>query len=229
MEQLLLTGSQLKAHATFASYFAGSNQAVIDYLHQVVAGTESYVYLWGETGSGSSHLLQAACHLAYQQKMSAAYLPLQQLHKLPTAVLESVEQNQLVCIDDIHVVAGNSQWEEAVFDCYNRLKEADCQFIIAGNQHPKKLGIELPDLVSRLCWGVSFQLQLLSDEEKQAALQLAANQRGFELPNSVAQFILTHCARQQGELFQLLIKLDEASLVAKCKLTIPFVKQILSL
>ena len=76
---------------------------------------------------------------------------------------------------------------------------------------------------------MSFQLQLLSDEEKQAALQLAANQRGFELPNSVAQFILTHCARQQGELFQLLIKLDEASLVAKRKLTIPFVKQILSL
>ncbi|HKJ77017.1 MAG TPA: DnaA/Hda family protein, partial [Gammaproteobacteria bacterium] len=83
----------------------------------------------------------------------------------------------------------------------------------------------LPDLVSRLGWGLIFHVRPLSDEQMIDALQLRARQRGLDLPADVARYLLRHYRRDMTSLASLLERLDHASLVAQRRLTIPFVKQ----
>ncbi len=87
----------------------------------------------------------------------------------------------------------------------------------------------MPDLNSRLTWGEIYQLNSLTDEQKIKVLQLAAYQRGFQLSDETANFLITRLARDMHTLFKALDLLDKASLQAQRNLTIPFVKKILNL
>ena len=77
-----------------------------------------------------------------------------------------LENIDLVCLDDIQLIAGNKEWQQAVFDLYNRMIEQNKCLIITGDQSVAKLNISLPDLVSRLSWGLTEQLKPLTDKEK---------------------------------------------------------------
>ncbi|MET4693745.1 DnaA regulatory inactivator Hda [Endozoicomonas lisbonensis] len=223
---------QLRDDATFANFFSGQNAALVNMLDidRQVPGieTEQFIYLYGSSGVGCSHLLQAACHQVDSRQGRSIYLPMNELVHYPSKLLEGMESLQLVCIDDINAAADIPEWEEALFDLFNRLRDANTRLLVAADCPPKALKIELPDLVSRLSWGVVFQVQPLTDKEKVAALQLRAHLRGLDMNEDVARFIIYRSNRDMGHLFRILQKLDSASLRAKRKLTIPFVKQVMS-
>ncbi len=211
----------LRDSATFANFYPGANAAVV---HALQAASEPFIYLGGTIGSGRSHLLQAACHDVSEANGLAAYLPLAECMTMSVQMLEGMEQMSLVAIDDVELLAGDREWEQALFHLYNRMRDAGHTMIVAGNAAPAALGITLPDLLSRLGWGPVFQLQPLDDREKSEALQMRARQRGMELPAEVADYLLNHASREMHDLFVLLDRLDEGSLAAQRKLTIPFVK-----
>lgn len=192
---------------------------------QCAGDGESVVFLHGSRGCGKSHLLQAACHLAGER---ALYLPLRELMVYPPEeVLAGVETLDLVALDDLDVVLGQEAWELALFGLYNRAREWGCRLLIAANGAPRTLDVSLPDLRSRLSWGVVYQLPAASDEEKQAILTFRAARRGLNLSTEVAVFIVNRAPRELEQLLELLDKLDRASLAEKRALSIPFVKQIL--
>jgi DnaA-homolog protein len=217
----------LRDDATFDNFYQGVNQHAMQAVIACASG-EGYpfIYLWGQVGAGRSHLLQAACHLATEKNRSSVYLPLQTPDLAPQ-ILQNLEHINVVCIDDIEAIAKDKLWEEALFHLYNRMRDTKQALLIAGNNPPQRLGLLLPDLVSRLAWGVVFQLQVLSDEDKLAALQMRAKLRGLILNDEVGQFLLRRCPRDMPKLFALLETLDRASLQAQRKLTIPFVKSVL--
>ena len=95
---------------------------------------------------------------------------------------------------------------------------------MAADQSPVHLEVTLPDLASRLSWGMVYQLEPLEDEEKVQALLLRARHRGLNLTDDVSRFVLTRGPRDMAGLFEVLEQLDQASLRAQRKLTIPFVK-----
>ncbi len=211
----------LKDSATYANFYPGANATVV---HTLQLGEEPFIYIGGALGSGRSHLLQAACHEVSEANGLAAYLPLAECMAMPPQMFEGMEQMTLLAIDDVELLAGNGEWELALFHLYNRMREAGHRMIVAGNAAPAALGIRLPDLLSRLGWGPVFQLQLLGDREKSEALRMRAAQRGMELPPEVADYLLNHASRDMHDLFELLDRLDEGSLAAQRKLTIPFVR-----
>jgi DnaA family protein len=69
----------------------------------------------------------------------------------------------------------------------------------------------------------------LNDNQKHAALQFQAAKRGIELPDEVAGFLLRHSARDMHSLSRLLTKLEQASMAAQRRLTIPFARQVLGI
>jgi DnaA family protein len=224
-------GIRLRDDATFANYYPGANAAALGYVERLCqpdAGwAENLVYLWGVEGVGRSHLLQAACLRFERRGELAVYLPLVELVEHGPAVLDGLEGCQLVCLDELDAVAGHADWEEALFHLFNRLRDAGRRLLLAADVAPRVLPVQLPDLRSRLSLALVFQLQLLSDEEKLRALQLRASRRGLQLPDDVGRFILTRGSRSTSSLFELLEQLDQASLQAQRKLTIPFLKQTL--
>ncbi|KPQ26669.1 MULTISPECIES: DnaA regulatory inactivator Hda [unclassified Halomonas] len=223
-------GVGLRDDATFHNYYPGkANAALLNRLQQqgTTAG-EDFIYLWGPPGSGRSHLLQAACHAASDQGKRALYLPLAELGHFPPLMLEDIERLDMVCIDDLEQVLGRKRWEEALFHAFNRLRDAGKHLVIAANAPPRQLGVALPDLASRLSWGTIFHLHPLNDEERLAALTLRASVRGMLLPDDVGRYILHRGPRELGALCRALETLDQASLSAQRKLTIPFVKSALN-
>lgn len=222
-------GLSLKDEATFDNFYAGKNAEIICQLKEVAGGLgERIIYLCGVRGEGLSHLLQACCHEAHRQHIRSVYLPLSNLIELSPDVLNGFESFALICLDDLHVIAGLPEWEEAVFHLYNRVYDAGGRIVIAAHDLPKQLNIALPDLVSRLSWGIVYQLHPLTDKEKLTILTERANHRGITMSEDVGNYILTHCPRHMRALFTALDVLDKASLAAQRRLTIPFIKEVLS-
>lgn len=228
---LRMSGTQLplaiglRDSATFDNFLVGANQASCHALQQ---GGDPFVYLWGASGSGKSHLLQAACHAEDEAGGRVAYLPLHEFVDYPPDLLEGMEQMSLVCVDELQCVAGHMAWQQGLFHLYNRLRDSGRRLLAAGNAAPHALGLALPDLVSRLAWGLVYRLEELDDGQKAEALRLRAGRRGMEMSAEVAAYLLAHGPRDMHRLFGLLEQIDHHSLVAQRRLTIPFVRQLLT-
>lgn len=223
--QQLTLSVALRDDARFANFYAGPNAHVVQALQQqwTVQG-EPFIYLWGAEGAGSSHLLQASCHYAEGIGHNSIYLPLDEMVYYSPDVLEGIDQLPLIALDHVQAIVGKPEWEEALFHLFNRVRDRQGHLLIAGSDAPVNLGIRLPDLSSRLGWGVVYHLESLSDDDKTLALLLRAKGRGLNMSDEVARFILNRGPRSMSELFALLDSLDQASLAAQRKLTIPFVK-----
>lgn len=228
MNQLTLPIA-LHDDATFANYYPGPNQNCINYLQSFISGHEDrIVFLSGQSGSGCSHLLQACCHDVLSMQLSAAYINFNQSQLKPD-ILENLEYLYLICLDEIHEIVGSPLWEEGLFHLFNRVLASKSLLIFSAPLEPQLLPIKLADLASRLTSLLCLNLSNLKDEEIMIALQLRAAKRGFLITPEVGQFLLRRYPRNMSALFLALEQLDKASLVAKRKLTIPFVKEVLSL
>jgi len=218
----------LREEASFDNYYFDQNKALYAALYAMGAGQgERFVYLWGQKGAGKTHLLQAACHVARSLDLSFFYLSLQNIKKLDVSVFEGLDALSLVCLDDIDALVDKPKWEEALFNLFNQMQEMRHRLIVSAPVAPSQLGLKLKDLESRLLSGMAFQMEELDEETKLKALTARAKARGLDLPSDVAAFIFRRYPRDLGTLFGVLDKLDQASLVAKRKLTVPFVKEVL--
>ncbi|MGR9052608.1 MAG: DnaA regulatory inactivator Hda [Gammaproteobacteria bacterium] len=220
---------EYRANKTFANFYPGDNLEIVDHLRNCVAGTgEQQIYLWGGSGLGKSHLLQATSQRAQEINKTAFYYAFVE-NALPSRdILIGLDEYEVVCFDGIEAIAGQADWEHAFFTFYNRHREHDYKLILASSCPPNLLQIELRDLKTRLNWGLTLKLKALSDDESIRALTFKARQMGFDLSPKLGRFLLGHYSRDTGALWQLLDRIDRATLAAKRKLTLPLLKKILS-
>lgn len=216
------------ADKTFSSFFSASNQETINHLQRCASGNgDQCLYLWGSAGLGKSHLLQACSRLALELQKTSFYLPLDKLNLPDPAILENLDSIDLVCIDDIDSIAGNADWERAFFVFFNHHRELNNRLLVSASVPAKELAIDLPDLKTRLAWGLTLKLKIPSETDRVDILSYKAQQLGFDISPQVGQFLLTRYARDLPSLWTMLDKIDHETLAAKRKLTIPFLKQIL--
>lgn len=225
--QQLPLAFRLNERLDLETFVPGPNAAVCERLRQLDSDVPAQIYLWGGPGSGKTHLLQAGCHLAAQHGRRASYVPLAGLIEQGPAVLEGLEDFHLLAFDELQAVAGHPDWESALFGLYNRARDEGRSLLFAARPGPRGLNLQLPDLASRLGWGLVFHLQPLSDEQKREALVRRAAARGIELSDEVAGFLLRRASRDISGLMAWLDHLDRAQLAAQRRLSIPFVKSLL--
>ena len=189
------------------------------------AGGDDLVYLHGPAAVGKSHLLQGLCHAAGSR---ALYLPGAAVADYPAAeVLAGTEELALVCIDELDLLAGREDWEQALFHLYNRARESACRLCVAATRPPAALALALADLRSRLAAGLVFALPAPDDVARRAILTFRAERRGLRLSPEVAGYILARAPRGLVDLLAVLERLDEASLAARRPLTQPFVREVM--
>lgn len=209
----------LDAQATFENFSVGGNAGVLAALR----GDAPVVWLCGNRGLGKSHLLQALC----ASTDSAAYLTGPVVADWPPGSLDGFERYAVLCVDEVDRVLGEREREEALFHLYHRAQDTGCRLVLAAREVPQHLDFELPDLASRLRAAAVLTLAALSDDELVDALGQRAARRDLELPDATARYLIRHYRRDMHSLCTLLDELDLASLAARRRLTVPFVKSLL--
>jgi DnaA family protein len=220
VKQLAL-GVRLRADAVFESFWPGLNSEIVAALR--APGTAP-LWLWGARGSGKTHLLQAVCAAA---GAAAAYFPLARSVALPPEALAGFERSGVLCVDDADAVAGDMAWEKALFRLFNEAAELRTRLIFAAAAPPRQPEWRLEDWRSRAAACVVYQLRELDDAGRIEALRLRAAQRGLQLPYETSEYLLKRIPRDLPSLFEVLDQLDEASLAAQRRLTIPFIRDAL--
>jgi DnaA family protein len=224
MKQMALA-VRLRAGAVFESFAAGANAEIIAALRSPGADP---IWLWGGRGVGKTHLLQAVCAAtAAPGGRSAAYFPLHRALGLPPEALQGFESSPVLCLDDADAVAGDLAWESALFGLFNAAAELRTRMIFAAKAAPRSLEWRIGDWRSRAAACVVYQVQGLDDAGRIEALGLRAAQRGLQLPLETAEYLLKRMPRDLPTLFEVLDELDEASLIAQRRLTVPFIRDAL--
>lgn len=185
---------------------------------------ERFVFLWGEGSPGLTHLLQATCHSASSEGRAAVYLSMAERQQLSPELFDGLESLDLVCLDDLDALAGDDEWEAALFTAFNRMKESSTTLLVASRLAPANLPIGLADLKSRLQSGLTLRLTALSDLQKREALILRAAERGILMSDAVADYIMLRSERALPALIAVLDRLDASTLQQQRQLTIPLVK-----
>jgi len=216
--------------ADFADFLDGANALPRQALETWSSGAGTWCCgLWGASGTGKSHLLQAAIRRVHAVGSPAMYLPLRDMRPHGAAVLDGLEQIGALAIDDIDAVAGDRTWEEALFALYNRCQASGGRLMFSSRLIPAATKFALADLQSRLTAALIFQLSELADPDKQRVLQVTARARGMELSEPVASFLIRRLRRSMHDLMDALEVLDRESLRERRTLTVPFVRDVLKL
>ena len=212
----------------FDTFMPGANAGVVSRLQDTALGrSHDNIYLWGEQGAGKSHLLLAACRAARQAERPCAYLPLSQLDDFTPALFSALENLSLVCLDDVEMVAGRHDWETALFDLFNRLRDAGAPLVMGAAHGPDGSPVRLPDLRSRLSWDLAFRLQAPDESMKIELLERRARERGLLLGREVTDYLMRRVNRDIPNLLRWLDRLDTHSLATQKRLTVPLVRQLL--
>ena len=206
---------RLRDDATFSNYVGDAAKNL-----QLTTGM---AFIWGEAGSGKSHLLQAFCHA----EPSSIFLS--DLPALDASILRGLESFKLVCIDDVDQVVADRSWQEALFHLINDCLNTNNLLVLSASSPAAKLDCRLRDLQTRLNGMVGIETDRLSDRERLQALKLKATGHGFEFSDEVGRFILARAGRDMRSLVSIFEKLSQETLRAQRIVTIPFVKQILGL
>jgi DnaA family protein len=214
MTQMLL-GIAPEWIPSLQNFVPGRNAELLAALQQALAeqGTERCFYLWGEAGSGKSHLLQAAVEEARLHGQTVAY----RCGAVPEAA-------SVVAVDDVEMLDEAAQ--VSLFELYNRQRESSSMLLVCGSQAPAFLALR-DDLRTRLGWGLIYQVHALNDDEKAEALRQHALARGFGLPPEVTTYLLRHGRRDLPALLATLDALDEHCLRLKRPASVPLLKEVM--
>lgn len=183
---------------------------------------DAQMFIWGEDGAGKSHLLSAACEQLNSHGFRIAYLPGEIVNA--SGALDGMEMCDFLCIDDLQRLDHAAEID--LFHCINRCRDTGARIMLAADRAPENLGIRLPDLQTRLSWGLVFQLHALGEDGLQNALRQEIEQRSLRASDDVVAYILRRYPRRMSALKRVVDSLDKASLSEQRRITVPFVKRV---
>ena len=228
MTQLLLDLGEPPA-PTFDNFVAGKNAELVFVLRKMCAASlvepaHRLLYLWGEKGSGRSHLLRAATQATDGFYATAATFEEALPHQGDDPAMREIPR--IIAIDDVETATAAVQVN--LFHTINAIRDDPAfALIIAGNAPPRalRLAAEREDLRSRLGWGLVFEVERLDDSEKDAALARRAAERSLALTAEVRHHLLTHFSRDMPSLMRLVDALDRYALERQRALTLPLIRE----
>jgi DnaA family protein len=207
---------------TLDNFIPGRNAELLQNLRRLAArqAGERFLYLWGQPAGGRTHLLKAVVSELRRGGAVAAYVPC----GAGMPMDEGLGGMDCIALDDIDRLDGEGQI--AAFDLYNGLRENGGALLATGAAPPVQLALR-EDLVTRLAWGLVYQVHALNDEEKSKALSDYAAGRGFQLQPEVRDYLLTRGSRSLSSLLVTVDALDRYSLETKRPVTVPLARELL--
>jgi DnaA family protein len=216
---------RIERHASLGGFVAGTNTGALEHVRAIAGGGRAEaVWLTGPASTGKSHLLAGACRTATDAGLRAMYLALDPA--ADPALLHELDAVAVLALDDVHRVAGRSDWERALFMVLDaRLQSGG--LLLAAAHAPRECAFALPDLVSRAAAAVVYRLVPLQGEQLEIAVTRHAALRGFSLDESATNYLLQRVSRDLAELTAWLDRIDRFALARQRRITIPLLREVI--
>lgn len=179
--------------------------------------------LWGESGSGKTHLLRAVRHALMDQGARVGWLDATTFD--PPDFDDGWDA---VLLDDVQLYTAAQQ--ATAFNWFVNAQtppHGSARWVLAAADRPPSDLLLREDLRTRLGWGHVFQLHALGETERRAVLRRAADERGVFLSDEVMDFMLNRFSRDLSSLMLLLDQLDAYALRTQRAITIPLIRSML--
>lgn len=223
MKQLLLDLS-LENIPTLENFVPGRNVELLHVLNEFLTTSSAgnFIYCWGGSGSGKSHLLKSIREACIRLKhYHVAYFTCDQ----NTEFQRNDNLPDCIIVDDVDRLGPEAQIK--LFNLYNQARD-ECLvlFLVSGKSAPAQLQLR-QDVITRLSWGLVYQIHELTDEEKGQAMKHYAVNSGFELPEEVCDYLLRYEKRDMPYLIKVIDALGRYSLMLQRPITLPLLRQFL--
>lgn len=213
-----------QGNKTLQAFLVGKNQSVLDSLASFLHSSENIFYLWGEAGSGKSHLLQAYTQSLTGQLTTVIITPVDINKREDISLIEMFE---IICIDKVEEIVGHQHLEESLFSWINEVRQANKKIILSSQVSNQSQQWQLPDLKSRILSGRTHEIIVLNRHQTLEVFKQQAQFRGIVIDDKTLKFLQNNCSMDMKFLSQLLNRLDEITLIQKKQVTIPLLKKIL--
>jgi chromosomal replication initiator protein len=216
--------TQLSDRYTFDHFVIGKSNELAAAAAHAVSQAPGRVYnplfLYGDTGLGKTHLMQAVAHAVMDRlpETRITFIGTEQFtNEMIGAIRERTTQDfrrryretDLLLVDDVQFLKGKESTQEEFFHTFNALYEAGRQIILTSDRPPSEIpGLEAR-LVSRFQWGMVADIELPDLEHRIAILRNKAMIDHLEMtiPEDVIRFIAEHVRSNVRELEGSIIKL----------------------
>jgi DnaA-homolog protein len=217
----LLLDIQPAQPPSLENFIAGQNSELLARLHLLAAPDSlDTLYLWGPAGCGRSHLLAATAALATSKR------PVLLLDHRPVSADFQVAVGGLLIVDDVDTLDNEAQI--ALFRIFNTARLVGLGLLLAGSKPPLQLDLR-EDLRTRIGQALIYEVKTLDDEQKAAALNQHAQERGLRVDPGLVRYLLAHGRRDLPSLMAVLDHLDRTTLERQRPATLPLLKEALQL
>lgn len=234
----------LSARYTFDQFVIGKSNEVAAAAAQAVAQAPGRVYnplfIYGATGIGKTHLMQAVAHELLQRNpgmrvlnMGAEQFTNEYINAIQTRTTNEFRRRfrecDLLLIDDVHFLKGKEATQEEFFHTFNSLYENGRQIIMTSDRPPSEIpGIEAR-LVTRFQWGMVADIELPDLELRIAILRKKSevDQLQQTIPDEVIRFLAEHIRSSVRELEGAVIRLLAYSSLRRRDITIALAQEAL--
>ena len=203
-------------------YFESSNIEAKDAL--LASGD---IFLYGLEKTGKTYLLQSLCNYYFNEGKTSLFMPLKEVSDLGSQITESLESLDLICIDDVDLIAGDNSWEIAIFNLINNCLLTNCRLVFCSSFNPSNIDFVLKDLMSRIKKINHIEIFPVNTNNLPKAIKYIANSRSINLGEREIDYLIRYSERSISNLINIIEKLDDLSMELKRKITVPLIKEVI--
>jgi chromosomal replication initiator protein len=227
---------------TFENFIRGENNQLATSAAMAVAdnpGKTRYnpLVIYGPTGLGKTHLVQAIGNRVLQRNRNAKVL-FTNSEKFTMEYINAIQTNKLadftqfyrsvdvLIVDDIQFLGGKERTQDMFFHTFNALHQAGKQLVLTSDKQPKDLADVDERLISRFQWGLTADIQPPDFETRMAILQQKSMEEGMDMPGDVLEYIARHVSSSVRELEGCLISVLAKVSLDNRELTLDLAKEV---
>lgn len=243
---------ELDPHSSFDNFIVDEENKVTLQLLTEIAGASrtkqgarlgsfNPLYLYGNKGSGKSHLLMSLAHVFRSQGLKTIYVRANTFTDHVVSAIRAGEMSlfrqayrniDILIIDDVHIFSRKGATQEEFFHTFNTLHLESKQIILSANCAPQQLQLIEPRLISRFEWGIVLPIKPLKDDSREKLLLAKAAALQFSIPPHITEFLTETFVCNSKSLVKaleaLVLRLHLDSSHQAISLTIPGIKSLLS-
>ena len=197
------------------------------------------MFLFGESGVGKTHLIQAI-GLRIKENNPASRVLYLSAHDFLVQYTDAVRNNRVndfisfyqsidvLLMDDIQEFAGKTQTQNTFFHIFNHLHQSNKQLVLTCDRPPVELVGMVLRLLTRFKWGLTAEVERPDYELRYDILMSKVRRDGLSISEEVIDYIARNVTDNVRDLEGVIVSLMVRSSVLKKEISIDMADQVLA-